>query len=267
MLESYKNAFGDNTVLRRLFRFLKEKVLELKYGKRGMPKRINGRTFRILPRHRHIISGQYDEAVAGFLRERILPGSVCLNIGANVGLYALQFACWTGPAGRVIAFEPAPESARDLRRHAAMNGFSNLITVVEKAVSDKPGRADFFTCGTDQMNRLGQPNPLVSETRAIPIAVTTLDLFCRDENLKPDWILIDVEGFEIAALKGAVEVIRQAGPKLGLVVEMHPNTWEIAQTSRKDLEQILDDLRLEPVALNGQEDCLAEYGMAWLKSV
>ncbi|CAN5887382.1 hypothetical protein BH18ACI5_BH18ACI5_16260 [soil metagenome] len=32
------------------------------------------------------------------------PGSTCFDVGANVGVYALQFAHWTGAAGRVVAF-------------------------------------------------------------------------------------------------------------------------------------------------------------------
>jgi len=261
----FRTLIGNESAARKTFRFLKENFLTLLYAGKGMCQTINGSEFRILPKHRHVLAGVHDAAVAEFIKERIRPGDLCLNVGANVGLYALQFARWSGDGGRVIAFEPAPDSARDLRKHAEFNGYSETIRVVEKAVSDKPGQATFFVSGTEQMNRLGSPNPLLSATKAIHVEVTSLDAFCRDEKIDPAWVLIDVEGFEIAALKGAAELLRKRRDQSYFVVEMHPDTWAAAGTSQKELEMLLEELALQPVPLNGQKDCLTDYGMVWLK--
>jgi FkbM family methyltransferase len=50
------------------------------------------------------------------------------------------------------------------------------------------------------MSRLGVANAAISQrARTITVPVVTLDDFCESQQLKPDWILIDIEGYEIAA--------------------------------------------------------------------
>ncbi len=61
-----------------------------------------------------------------------------IDVGANVGYYALMAATRVGPSGRVIAYEPGPAPAARLRENVALNGLSN-VTVVEAAVADRPG--------------------------------------------------------------------------------------------------------------------------------
>ncbi|HTW87784.1 MAG TPA: hypothetical protein VMD75_07240, partial [Candidatus Binataceae bacterium] len=59
---------------------------------RGIPWEINGEVFRIDPHQRHRLGHDYDAAVAQFLARRVQRGDLCFDIGANVGVYALQFA-------------------------------------------------------------------------------------------------------------------------------------------------------------------------------
>jgi hypothetical protein len=99
----------------------------------------------------------------------------------------------------------------------------------------------------------------------IEIRVTTLDTFCHARGLQPDWIVMDVEGCEVAALRGAAELVRLGRDHLGIVAEMHPNLWEPAGESRAAMEQLLTDLELRPVALTGQRDALGEHGMVRLE--
>src|SRR5882762_3437602 len=74
----------------------------------GIPWAINGVTYRVDPHYRDRLGQNYDAPVAAFLRERVKPGALCLDVGANVGVYVLQFAHWSAPTGRVVAFEPNP---------------------------------------------------------------------------------------------------------------------------------------------------------------
>lgn len=236
------------------------------YGRTGIPREVNGLPVRVVPSQRCFFPKEYDPPVAAFFRERIKPGSTCVNVGANLGIYALQFAHWAGPAGRVIAFEPNPITAGVLRRHLEMNGVADRVRVVERAVSSAPGKATFYLSGTEGMSRLGSPNPMLSQTQAIEVEVTTLDAFCTAEGVAPDWVLIDVEGFEVSALAGFRETIA-ARPGMGIVVEMHSSAWPDAGSSREAFEALLAELRLRPVPLSGQADPMSDYGLVHMERV
>jgi hypothetical protein len=92
----------------------------------------------------------------------------------------------------------------------------------------------------------------------------TIDYFCARTKLEPDWILIDIEGFELAALRGAARTIERRRGSLGLVVEIHPALWASAGTDRSDVERFLTETGLRAIPLNGQHDPLGEYGLVHL---
>jgi FkbM family methyltransferase len=261
-------AVGRESAIVRAMRPGYERMLGIASGGRGIPWEINGLTYRIDPRQRHRLGANYDAPVAAFLRERIRPGAVCVDVGANVGVYVLQFARWAGDAGRVIAFEPNPAARRVLERHVRLNHLTQRVTVVAAAVGAAAGEAVLFASGEDGMSRLGEPNDeLRGATTPIVVPVVTLDDHCRTAGVRPDWLLIDVEGFEIAVLQGAREIIRSRGRALGLVVEMHARVWPSAGMSRARAESVLRDLGLRPVALTGQSDPLADHGLVHLEHV
>jgi FkbM family methyltransferase len=227
---------------------------------------INGVTYRADPHFRHALGRNYDYAVADFLRERVRPGSICFDVGANVGVYVLQFAHWSQPDGRVVAFEPNLAAQRILRKHISINQLDDRVDIIACAVGATEGEAVFFSAGTDGMSRLGAPNRLIAaRTRATTVAVTTLDAYTAKTGIDPDWLFIDIEGFEIQALLGARDLIRRQRGKMGIVVEMHPNVWDSAKTSRKLTDDVLEDLGLRPVPLSGQRHPLDEYGLVYLE--
>jgi FkbM family methyltransferase len=258
---------GGNSRIIQFFRPAYETLLDWSSRGQGIPWPINGVYFRVDPRYRRQLGHSYDPKVAEFLRNRLKPGSVCLNVGANVGVYALQFANWAGPTGRVIAFEPNPEARSVLLKHLRLNSMTDRVSVVPAAVGGCAGEAVLFAAGADGMSRLGDPNPAIAHrVRPITVPVVTLNEFCETRGLKPDWILIDIEGFEIAALAGARGLIARFGRELGIIIEMHPNAWGCAGSSRGGAESLLDDLGLSPIPLSGQTDPMSEHGLVFLEA-
>jgi FkbM family methyltransferase len=246
----------------RLLRPAYEAVLAL--SRDGIPWAINGVPCRIDPRQRQRMSRDYDRPVAEFLRPRVRPGAVCLDVGANVGVYVLQFAAWAGPTGRVVAFEPNPEACAVLARHVRYNRLDERVRFESLAVGAAPGKAILHAAGADGMSRLIEPNAaLAGRTRPLEVEVITLDHYCRAHGLRPDWLLLDVEGYEVAALQGASHLFRDR-PELDAVVELHPDVWEASGTSRQEAERLLRDLGRRPVPLTGQADPLAEHGTVYL---
>jgi hypothetical protein len=82
----------------------------------------------------------------------------------------------------------------------------------------------------------------------------------------PDWITLDIEGYEIAALSGACHTIKAARGRLRLIVEMHPNLWTGAEGARVQLEALMDELSLRLTPLTGQTAPLSDYGIVLLES-
>jgi len=254
----------DSRLIRRM-RPVYESLLDWSSGDSGIPWEINGITYRIDPRYRHQLGANYDAAVATFLRERVKPGTLCLNVGANVGVYVLQFAHWSAPRGQVIAFEPNPGAAAILLKHVEMNGLAQRVRIVPAAVGEASGEDILYAVQADGMSRLGKPNvALGGNVSKITVPVVTLDEYCASEGLQPDWLFVDIEGFEIAALSGARELIQKSRGRLGIVVEMHPDVWESANTTRSRAETLLADLGLRAEPLMGQIDPLGEYGLVHL---
>jgi FkbM family methyltransferase len=262
-------AVGRESAIVRALRPGYERMLGIASGGRGIPWEINGVTYRIDPQHRHRLGADYDPPVAAFLRERVRRGAVCIDVGANVGVYVLQFARWAGKTGRVIAFEPNPVARSVLERHVQLNRLANRVTIVAAAVGAGAGEAVLFASGADGRSRLAEPNRELDGGVVTPIGVqiVTLDEYCSTARLQPDWLLIDIEGFEIAALEGASAIIRSRGRDLGIVVEMHPNVWASARTTRERAESVLRVLGRRPVALTGQSDPLADHGLVFLEHV
>jgi FkbM family methyltransferase len=260
------DIMGRDSWLIRVLRPLYEQVLAMISGGRGISWSINGVAYRIDPRHRHQMGATYDAQVASWIAARVTPGQSLLDVGANVGIYVLQFAHWSAPDGTVIAVEPNGASRSVLERHVRMNGLETRVQVVPAAVGAAGGEAQFFASETDGMSRLGAPNPVLGDRiTSVTVPVITLDELCRSRGLVPDWLLIDVEGFEIAALMGGRKLIAANRERITLVVEMHPDSWEIAGTSRATLESLLRELGLHAEPLSGQSDPLAEYGHVWLR--
>jgi len=155
-------------------------------------------------------------------RATVRPGAVVFDVGANVGSYTLLFAIWAGAAGRVFAFEPAPDAREGLRQHLRLNGLTDRVEIVKAAASSAPGTARFEVDGANGANAIALHRDTSSD-RFIDVDTTTIDAFCECHGVWPDVIKIDVEGAELDVLKGARGVLGRPGVQV--FVEFHPRVW------------------------------------------
>jgi FkbM family methyltransferase len=232
-------------------------VLMMQTGGRGLACRLpHGEVIHALPRHRHL---SWNPAEYEAFRAAVRPGAVALDIGANVGAYSLLLGQWVGPAGRVFAFEPAPEIFDGLRRHVALNDLSAVVTPIAAAAGARTATSRLIVAGTVGESRLASARDRDAAT--VEVALTTIDRFCSERALLPDFIKVDVEGFELDVLRGARETIRRAGPGLALFVEMHPSVWPLVGVSREEILAELESQSLEIVPLAEVPDVWAIEGM------
>jgi FkbM family methyltransferase len=86
-------------------------------------------------------TGRYDDALVGFaLGLMAEPGSVAVDVGANVGFWTVPLALRAASlGGRVYAFEPVPANRDRLVANARLNEADDRVTVVPVALSDREG--------------------------------------------------------------------------------------------------------------------------------
>jgi len=133
-------------------------------------------------------------------------GATVLDLGSNVGFYALLAAELVGSSGCVYAFEPVQRNIEFLRRHIALNNLTN-VHVIECAICELTGRRRFQFHKSAAMGHL-------SDGGQTEVSTITLDDFVSRWGATPDSIKIDVEGAEFSVLQGAREVLSQYRPAL-----------------------------------------------------
>ncbi len=139
----------------------------------------------------------------------IKKGDIIFDLGVNYGIHSMLFSRLTGEAGRVYSFEPLPANIEDLNNHIAANGIKN-IKIEEFAISNKEGSVSFKLSshgGQGSVIGIGRES---GET--LDVKTTTLDKFCRENKVVPDFIKIDIEGAEGLALEGFKEMVNASYP-------------------------------------------------------
>jgi len=157
-----------------------------------------------------------DRAERQLLRQILFPGAVAVDTGANIGIYSRFLARCVGPAGAVYSFEPAPENFERLR--AATRRFSN-VHVLQAAVGERSGKSGLYlsdTLNVDHRTYL---------TDNFARRVMQIEMIALDDYFKPgqrvDLIKMDVQGYELHALRGAGRVLAD-NPAAKLLVELWP---------------------------------------------
>ena len=181
-----------------------------------------------------------EPATRRLFRSLVKPGFTVVDVGANVGYYALTAAAAVGPTGRVVAFEPGPAVAARLQENVDLNGFTN-ISVVRSAVADRIGELH-LRVGEDSegssLYDVGEP----STRLACAVPVTTLDDYVRTAGiLLVDVLKIDAEGAEVSILRGARGILSGPGAPL-LFIEANPMTLEAAGESVHTLRAEIESL-------------------------
>jgi FkbM family methyltransferase len=185
------------------------------------------------------ITGDYEPEVSRTLRGLLEPGAVFVDVGANYGWHSLVAARAVGEAGRVISVEPNPRNAGLLRQSAGRNGFPHL-TVMAVAAGDEHGLAALETDGSN--GRIVGVDASILEALACSFVVPLRRLDHIVEQAgdpRVDVMKIDVEGFELAALRGGRRVITRDRPVI--VSEFFPRA--LLSTGGIDPAEYLDALR------------------------
>ena len=143
---------------------------------------------------------------------------ILFDVGANCGFFGLR-RCLQNLEAQVYCFEPHPRTFGVLQRNVELNGLSGRVRVVQCAVGAVSGKCRIEMDATSSMAVLAQgraPDGKAATTVEVPMV--SLDNYCRERQVWPDALKIDVEGFEVEVLIGAVECLTRVKR---LVLEYH----------------------------------------------
>lgn len=165
--------------------------------------------------------------------QMISPGQTVIEVGGHIGFITQYFSSLVGQAGRVIVFEPGNNNLPYITRNLAE---CSNVHLERLAVSDECGTARFY-----EDNITGQNNSLlpdyagadgVSRTHGQElvrtvneVTVVTLDQYVSEKGITPDFVKIDIEGYEYQALAGMRTTLQSLK---GLMVEVSERQPEVA---------------------------------------
>jgi len=160
-----------------------------------------------------------------FLRKHTPPGGVFVDVGANVGTYAMVLARHVGADGKVIAIEPHPVTFARLSFNQAASGFKQ-VNLVAAAAGPADGELMIETDG----DNLGASH-IVTGTAAkdaIRVPSWRLERILDEARVsKVDALKIDIEGFEDRVLTGFFKQARDAlWPRAVVIEHLSRDEWQ-----------------------------------------
>jgi FkbM family methyltransferase len=214
--------------------------------------------------------GAYSRDILLILKKLLKPGMVVIDAGANIGEITLVAAKMVGASGHVYAFEPISEISDALLENVRLNNF-NQISIHKYGLSDETGDKTIYRATSDFKDgskHEGLATLYQSEkrtTKAGEIHLMTLDNFCEHIGLDQlHLIKMDIEGAELPALKGGVEILKRFKPYI--IVEVQQETANQAGYYARDILLFLKPLgyRFEVIGRKGRlmpidEDSLGQF--------
>ncbi len=178
------------------------------------------------------VFGRWEPAMTRFLRDRLTPGRVFVDVGANIGWFVLVAAPLVGDTGAVVAVEASPAIHARLAAQIRENGLTNVRTVNEAAgaqdswvtIVDGPAWNSAQSAVT-----AGGPQPGAVRCRPVDAMLRT------DEIARIRVVKIDVEGAEYEVVRGLdplldalpddAEIVVEVGPGRTRSTERVPELW------------------------------------------
>jgi FkbM family methyltransferase len=214
------------------------------YGETGIEWSTNGERLRIHPRLRGKIQPLSECDLFAFLKAGIEPGHVIFDVGTFIGTYAVFEALWSGPSGRVVAFEPTAANWPWIEAHLKMNGVERRVELIKAAAGERSGLTRFHQHLIDSDQNSVFPLLTPAQSRVTEVPMVTLDEVADRLELAPDWIRMDVQGFELSVLRGARKMLARPGTPVRIVAEMHPHIWSLNGLDRRQVTEGLRELGL-----------------------
>ena len=164
------------------------------------------------------IYGTHEPASTKLFKGAVREGMVVVDIGSNLGYYAIPAARLVTPSGKVMAIEPEPKNFAALRRNVEANRIENMI-LIPSAIGSTDSMGKLYLAPVSNTHTL-RPTEHQRLSQYIEVPVKRLDTLVQAAGLtRVDFIRMDIEGFEVEAVSGMWNTLKENQP--GLMMELH----------------------------------------------
>lgn len=163
----------------------------------------------------------YEPDVSFAIKHLVRPGSIFVDIGANLGIHSLEASRLMNRQGAVVAIEANPRLAALLRDNVSINGYQSSIRVEEFAAWHEQATVEFST--EENAHRVGGvriENATNYGATSVSVSAKPVDQLCLNpKNISA--VKIDVEGREAFVIEGMRKTI-EAGD-FAIIAEYQPD--------------------------------------------
>jgi FkbM family methyltransferase len=174
-----------------------------------------------------------------------------VDVGANHGIFSLVFLK-LNPEGRALSVDPSPLAHAIRERNCSLNGMESSL--ISKQVAC--GAAEGVVRMHFNWHHLEVSGKGDETLESVTIPVIPLDDLCAEAGISPKIVKVDVEGFELDALKGAEATLRTA--KL-LLLEIHPELLDKLSVHPSEIFDWLSSRMWRVRSLDGMEINRAQF--------
>lgn len=165
--------------------------------------------------------------IEGYMKEFDLEKTeMMIDAGAFPGALAIIAA---KKGTQVIALEPDPENAEQLRKNLELNNVKDKVKVVEVGLWKEKDQKSF-----ERDKALGMASRIKEEAE-ITIQLDTLDSIVEEQG-RPDLVKMDIEGAETQALEGATQTMEEVEPDFEIA------TYHLNEDGEKTYHEIEEKL-------------------------
>jgi len=208
-------------------------------------KRVRGVVFEYdLARYRGtapMYFGSYAPLVTEAMKRYLRPGSVFIDVGANIGYLSALAAGLVGKRGQVHCFEPVPAYFERLENLAKLNPHHSIHPNC-CAAGDASGICTIYVtreAGQNTMVPSYQPAFEINSTMEVP--VRRLDTYIERQGIdRIGLIKIDAEGFEFPALKGMQGYFERSPHRPAIICEIAPRAYPLMGSRLSDFASYME---------------------------
>ena len=180
---------------------------------------------------------------------RLKPGNVFIDVGANIGYYTLLASSIVGMEGQVIAFEPERKNFELLRSNSIQHVVANIRTI-NAGLSDEEGQRQLYL----SEDNLGDHRLFDDESRT----GQRVNLIVGDQQLQRDceridFLKIDTQGAEAHVVEGLQETIAANQEHLDMLIEFWPYGLIQAGRSARILLSLLEPFQFDVYVIDHVE--------------
>lgn len=195
-----------------------------------------------------LLHGCWDESIREAVELNLAPGATFVDVGANIGYFSLLASKLVGDAGTVLAIEPSHVNLSRLAEHLWKNASGNVLVA---SIAAGNGHA-LPTINFPTFNNAGaatlRPGHSVQGNRVMQ---APLDEIFAAQGIRPDLVKLDVEGFELEALKGMRDSLARYAPVV---------ICELTESFLRELGQSASELLAFMEALGYECETLCDPG-------